>query len=91
MPRSGGTGADPGVWGSILGLIAGSFFSPLGTIVGAFLGALAGEVIFHRDNAYPLRSAMAVSRGTMLGIVLKLAVTGVTALFYVRALFRLYS
>jgi len=41
----------PGVWGSVVGMIAGSFFiPPFGTIIGAFAGALLGEMLFNREN-----------------------------------------
>lgn len=74
----------PGVVGSIIGMLAGMiFFPPFGLIVGAFAGALLGEVLFHRDNAHPFRSAFAVLRGTLLATLVKLVVTGVIAIAFV--------
>ena len=73
-----------GIVGSIIGMIAGSFLSPIGTIAGAFVGALLGEMIFHPENRAPLRAALGVFRGTMLAIVVKLAVTGAVAFFFVK-------
>jgi uncharacterized protein YqgC (DUF456 family) len=80
-----------GVWGSIVGMIAGSFLSPIGTIIGAFVGALLGEVIFNRENKKPLKAALGVFRGTMLAILLKLTVTGIIAFYFVRGVIRLFS
>lgn len=81
-----------GIWGSVLGMLVGSiFFPPFGVFVGAFAGALAGEMVFHPDNEDPLRSALAVFRGTIGAIVLKLAVTGVVAVVFVRAAIRLFG
>ncbi len=80
-----------GVIGSIVGMIVGSFFSPIGTIVGAFVGAFVAEVLFHRENRQPLRAAAGVFRGTVLGIVMKLAATGIIGWYFVRASIRLFA
>lgn len=83
-------GAGPaGVWGSVIGMLVGSiFFPPFGTFIGAFAGALGGELLLHRDNRDPVKSALAVFRGTMGAIVLKLAVTGGIAFVFVRGVVR---
>ena len=84
--------AKPGVWGSVAGMIAGSFFiPPFGTIIGAFVGALLGEMVFNRENKKPLKAALGVFKGTMLGILLKLASTGVTAFFFARGVAKLFG
>ena len=80
-----------GVIGSVVGMIAGSFFSPIGTIIGAFVGALVAEVLFHRENKQPLRAALGVFRGTVLGIVIKLAATGIIAWYFVLGSIRLFA
>lgn len=81
-----------GIWGSIIGMIAGSiFFPPFGVFIGAFAGALLGELIFNSDNDDPLRSALAVFRGTIGAIILKLGVTGVIAVIFIRAAIRLFG
>ncbi len=81
-----------GVVGSVLGMIAGSvFLGPLGTILGAFLGAYAGEVLFHRENEEPLKAALGVFRGTVLAMVVKLASVGVMAAIFLRGSVRLFS
>lgn len=88
--RKAGAG-KAGIWGSVIGMIVGSFFTPVGAILGAFVGALLGEVLFHRDNKHPLKAAAGVFRGTVLGIMIKLAVTGVIGWYFVRSAVRLFA
>ncbi|MFW5744625.1 MAG: DUF456 domain-containing protein [Spirochaetota bacterium] len=83
--------SNAGIWGSVIGMIAGTFFSPVGTIIGAFVGALAGEVIFNRKNKEPLKAAAGVFRGTVLAIMIKLVVTGIIGWYFVRGAIRLFS
>jgi uncharacterized protein len=90
---AGKAGADrAGVWGSVVGMLLGTvFFPPLGVFIGAFLGALVGELLFHTGNKKPLSSALAVFRGTLAGIVWKLAVTGGILVVFVRGALRLFQ
>jgi hypothetical protein len=82
----------PGVWGSVVGMIAGSFiFPPLGTIIGAFVGALLGEMLFNKENQAPLKAALGVFKGTVLAILMKLVATGIIAYYFVVGLTRLFS
>ncbi len=81
-----------GIIGSVLGMVVGSiFFPPFGVFVGAFLGAFLGELLFHRENRRPLVSALAVFRGTIGAIILKLAVTGGITVLYVQGALRLFG
>ena len=82
----------PGVWGSIVGMLVGSFvFPPFGVIIGAFAGALLGEIIFNRENKKPLKAALGVFRGTLFAILLKLSVVGITAYYFVRGAIRMFA
>jgi uncharacterized protein YqgC (DUF456 family) len=77
-----------GVWGSVAGMIVGAlFFPPFGLIIGAFVGAVAGELMAGKEGNEAARAAWGVFIGTMAGIVLKLVVSGVIAFYYVRELF----
>ncbi|MCG8479206.1 MAG: DUF456 domain-containing protein [Spirochaetales bacterium] len=81
-----------GVWGSVVGMLAGTIlFPPFGVFIGAFVGAWVGEIFFHRENEEPLKAALAVFRGTLGAIVLKLAVTGAIGFVFVRGAVRLFA
>ncbi len=74
-----------GVWGSALGMLAGLvLFPPLGLFIGAFLGAMLGELIFNRNKKVSLKAALGVFVGSVAAILLKLSVSGVIAVYYVR-------
>jgi len=76
-----------GIWGSVLGMIIGMFvFPPFGVLIGAFAGAVLGEMVFNRDKKTALKAGWGVFVGTMLGTVLKLAVTGAFFVFFIKAL-----
>ena len=77
-----------GVWGSVIGMIIGLvFFPPLGIFVGAFVGAVLGEFITGKKGSEALRAGWGVFVGTMVGIGLKMAASGVMAFYYITALF----
>ena len=94
-------GSKWGVWGAAIGLIIGLFFGPLGIIFGPFLGALAGELMYAHTrkevqgaptrtdaekNKRALISALGSFLGLMVGIVLKLIVSGILTFKFVKEL-----
>lgn len=81
-----------GVWGSVLGMLIGTiFFPPFGMIIGAFVGALAFEVIFNPENREPLKAALGVFKGTVLATLLKLLAAGVIGFYFVRGSIRAFA
>lgn len=74
-------GSKYGVWGSILGLIIGILFlGPLGIIIGPFVGAFIGEIIYDsKDGSRALKAAFGSFVGFMLSTGLKL----ITSLIFV--------
>jgi hypothetical protein len=81
----------PGVIGSVIGMLVGSFLiPPFGVILGAFVGALLGEMIFNPENEEPLKAALGVFRGTLLATILKLAAAGAVGVYYVIGVIRLF-
>lgn len=80
-----------GVWGSVIGMVIGTFlFPPFGIVIGAFFGALLGEMFFHGENKSPLKAAAAVFSGTLAAILLKLLVTGLVSFYSIRGAVSLY-
>jgi uncharacterized protein YqgC (DUF456 family) len=58
--------------------------------LGAFVGALLGEMIFNPENEEPLKAALGVFRGTLLATILKLAAAGAVGVYYVIGVIRLF-
>ncbi|KPJ83702.1 MAG: hypothetical protein AMS17_17125 [Spirochaetes bacterium DG_61] len=76
-----------GVWGSVIGMIAGIFlFPPFGMIIGAFVGAVLGELAFSQNRRNALKAGWGVFVGTLFGIAAKLGVSGIIAFYFFRAL-----
>jgi len=64
-----------GIWGSIIGMLIGFFFTPIGMILGMLIGAIVGDMIAGRTSGEATRSGLATFFGTLLSLGLKLAVS----------------
>ena len=75
--------------GSLVGLLAGMFFfPPLGPVAGAFLGALAGELLYDSsDTGKAFKAACGAFVAFLLGTGLKLGASLAMGFYVVRALF----
>ena len=59
--------------GSLVGMIAGIFFTPVGMLLGMLLGAFIGELLFTRQNSdKALKAAIGAFVGFLLGTGIKL-------------------
>lgn len=77
-----------GVWCSVVGMLVGIFFiPPWGMFIGAFAGAVIGELAFGKGEQGALRAGWGVFIGTMVGTGFKLAFCGVCIFFYVKGMF----
>lgn len=76
-------GSRAGVWGSVLGLIVGLSFGPLGIIFGPFAGALLAEMLNKRSFGESMRAAMGSLVGFLLGTTLKLVASGLMIFYFV--------
>lgn len=77
-----------GFWGAIIGMLLGIIYvPPLGIIIGAFLGALIGEILAGKKAYEALKAGWGVFVGVMAGMLLKLTAAGIMTFYFVKALF----
>lgn len=76
-----------GFWGAFIGMVLGVlFFPPLGMIIGAFIGAVVGELSAGKKNVEAMRAGWGVFLGVFVSLVFKVVVSGIMTFFFVRAL-----
>jgi uncharacterized protein YqgC (DUF456 family) len=77
-----------GIWGSVIGMIIGIlFFPPWGILIGAFAGAILGEILMGKKAPSALRAGWGVFIGTIVGTGLKMAVSIVMLFYYIKEMF----
>jgi uncharacterized protein YqgC (DUF456 family) len=75
-----------GIYGSIIGMIVGTFFSPWGMLFGALIGAVLVEWMVSRKKGQALRAGWGIFIGSLLGTILKLGISGVMAYYLLLAI-----
>jgi len=76
-----------GFWGAVIGLLAGLiWFPPFGMILGAFLGAILGELTVGKEGHEALKAGWGVFMGVMFGMILKLILSGIMTFYFIKAL-----
>ncbi|HDZ40569.1 MAG TPA: DUF456 domain-containing protein [Bacteroidetes bacterium] len=80
-------GTKYGVRGATVGLLVGLFFGPPGIIIGPFLGAVIGELMYKSDFGYAVKAGFGSLIGFMTGIGLKLAASLIITFYFIRGLF----
>lgn len=79
-------GTKYGMWGCMIGLVAGIWLGPWGIILGPFLGALVGEMLGNNQEV-AIRAAFGSFVGFVFGTLLKLVTCIIMAWYVVTALF----
>lgn len=79
-------GSKYGMRGATVGLIIGLFLGPFGIIVGPFIGAVVGELLFKDDIRYALKAGFGSLLGFLTGVGLKLAASLLMTFYFVKAL-----
>ncbi len=75
-------------WGAIIGLLSGIlFFPPFGMIIFAFLGAILAEILAGKKSHEALRAGWGVFVGVMIGMLLKLILSGIMTFYFIKGLF----
>ena len=86
--RFGGT--KYGNWGSVVGVIAGLVFPPIGIFLGPFLGAVAGELLGGMNLQDSIKAGFGSFVGTFVGMVLGIIVAVVLAFYYFKEVFLIF-
>ncbi len=74
-----------GIWGGVLGLFVGVFFSLPGLLLGPLLGVFAGEMLSGKDAQGALRAAWGTLVGNAAGVAARVAVGAVMVLWFILA------
>ena len=76
-----------GIWGSIIGMLAGFFFfPPWGILIGGIIGAFSGELLAGQEGRQALRASWGIFVGYMVSTGLKLVFSGTVLFFYIKEL-----
>jgi len=75
-------GSSYGITGSVVGLIFGLFFPPIGFVLGPLAGAFVGEIIGGNNSDKAMKSAIGSFVGFMAATGLKVMAAGIMAYYY---------
>lgn len=78
-------GTRYGVWGCMIGLVAGLWLGPFGIIIGPFVGAFIGELIANSNSNQAFKAALGSFAGFVVGTLLKLVACFVMGWYFVKA------
>lgn len=75
-------GSAYGIWGCVIGMVVGIFFSPVGLIVGPLAGAFIGELLGGKNSDQALRSAVGSFMGFLASTILKVIASGMMGYYF---------
>ena len=77
-----------GIWGSMIGMIAGLFvIPPFGMLILAFVGALAGEILAGKEAGKAMQAGLGIIMGNLVSVALKVSFSGVFLILYIFNMF----
>jgi uncharacterized protein len=76
-------GSKKGVWGSIIGMIAGMYFGTWGIIPGAIAGAFIGELFAGKESNAVIHQAIGHFTLFILGTISQIIVAGILIYHYI--------
>ena len=79
-------GSKKGMWGSMIGMLAGIYFGPVGIISGAVAGAFVGELFAGKESNQAIYQAIGSFAFFILGNISQLIVAGILIYYYVENL-----
>jgi len=80
-------GSKYGVWGSIIGLLVGLFFPPVGFIIGPFAGAVIGEMYAGKRSKEMFRAGFGSFIGFLVATFIKILISGTMFFLFFKGLF----
>ncbi|GET21782.1 DUF456 domain-containing protein [Prolixibacter denitrificans] len=80
-------GSKYGVWGSIIGLLGGLFFPPIGFILGPFAGAIVGEMYAGKRSKEMFRAGFGSFIGFLVATFIKILISGTMFFLFFKGLF----
>ncbi|MDZ7691848.1 MAG: DUF456 domain-containing protein [Balneolaceae bacterium] len=75
-------GTSYGIGGSMVGLVVGIFFSPVGLILGPLVGAFLGELVAGQTSNRAIKSALGSFFGFLASTLLKVLASGIMGYYF---------
>lgn len=79
-------GSKNGVWGSMIGMLAGMYFGSWGIIIGAISGAFIGELFAGKESNFAIHHAISSFTFFIFGTISQLIVAGILLNHYINDL-----
>ncbi|HNR18714.1 MAG TPA: DUF456 domain-containing protein [Bacteroidia bacterium] len=80
-----------GIWGSMIGMVLGIIFTPIGMLLGMFAGAVIGDMMAGKESKDAFKSGIATFFGTLFSIGLKLICAGTMSWYFFKELIKAWA
>ena len=78
-------GSKYGIWGCAIGFLLAFWMGPLGVVLGPFIGAFVGEMIYQQNSKKAFQAAKGAFLGFVFGSLLKLISCLLLAYYVIRS------